>query len=294
MYRRAIDLNPRDYRPWHGLGKVYELLDSHTFATHYYLKAAGIAPFTGTIWQSLAMTYGKLDRHREAVSAYRRYLSCEQDLNAQLATMKDILLHLQALKDSRLGSNQHGGQGSEYVDVGPDAAATDGARKGAAKEEEDEADILAWHQRAVQLLFHESRRSPPQDDGGLGDEGLSALEAQGQADVGNLDVQMWGESILLAAKVEAGLHADFNPLPQAPRDESDSSYPPQEIQVQVQPTGNIALSLRYLDWLLSAADRSPEVGADWPMWRSQAAALRDLLAPFARRSRGDGGHERVG
>lgn len=280
MYRRAIDLNPRDYRPWHGLGKVYELLDSHTFATHYYLKAAGIAPFTGSIWQSLAMTYGKLDRHREAVSAYRRYLSCEQDVDAQLATMKDILLHLQALRDSRLGSEHE----EEHLDAGPAALAALAPGRASRGAAEDEADILGWHQHAVRLLFHEYQRSSHPDGDGLEEEGLSALGAQGQADVGNLDVQRWGESILLTAKVEAGLDPSFDPPTQAPPDESDASCPPREVRVQAHPTENIALSLRYLEWLLSAADRCPEVGVDWPAWRSQAAALRDLLMPFARRS----------
>ncbi|PWN21088.1 TPR-like protein [Microstroma glucosiphilum] len=282
MYRRAIDLNPRDYRPWHGLGKVYELLDSHTFATHYYLKAAGIAPFTGTIWQSLAMTYGKLNRHREAVSAYRRYLSCEQDLGAQLATMKDILLHLQALKDSRIGSCHTAEQEAEDIDAGLTADSDCASRRAAG----DEPDILAWHQRAVRLLFHEHQRSLAQDDNGLEEERLDASASQGQADVGNLDVQTWGESILLTAKVEAGLDAHFDPVPQPPTDESDSSYPPRRMQVQAQPTGNVDLSLRYLEWLLSAADRSPEVGNDWPAWRRQAAVLRDRLMPLARA--GDG------
>lgn len=287
MYRRAIDLNPRDYRPWHGLGKVYELLDSHTFATHYYLKAAGIAPFTGTIWQSLAMTYGKLKRHREAISAYRRYLSCEQDLGAQLATMKDILLHLQALQDSRLSTSHMGEQGEEDADVGapPPALAAPASGRASGRAAEDEADVLAWHQRAVQLLFHEYERSLHQVGDGLQEEGrLSATEAQVQADVGNLDVQTWGESVLLTAKVEAGLSATFDPLPQPSTDDGDSSYPPRESQVKAHPTRNVVLSLRYLDWLLSAADRSPEVGSDWPAWRSQAAALRELLMPYARTS----------
>ncbi|PWN26900.1 TPR-like protein [Jaminaea rosea] len=93
MYRRAISVNPRDYRPWHGLGKVYELLEGWSFAVHYYLKAAAIAPYTGIVWQSLAAVYGRMGRRSDAVGAHARHLSCvhEGDAEAQLDCIAAIL-----------------------------------------------------------------------------------------------------------------------------------------------------------------------------------------------------------
>ena len=35
-YRRAVDLNPRDYRAWYGLGQTYEILQMFFYALHYY------------------------------------------------------------------------------------------------------------------------------------------------------------------------------------------------------------------------------------------------------------------
>lgn len=35
-YRHAVDLNPRDYRAWYGLGQTYELLNMPYYALHYH------------------------------------------------------------------------------------------------------------------------------------------------------------------------------------------------------------------------------------------------------------------
>jgi len=37
-YRRAVDVNRKDYRAWYGLGQAYELLNMHQYALHYYRK----------------------------------------------------------------------------------------------------------------------------------------------------------------------------------------------------------------------------------------------------------------
>ena len=36
VYRRAVDLNPRDYRAWYGLGQTYELLHMPYHALYYF------------------------------------------------------------------------------------------------------------------------------------------------------------------------------------------------------------------------------------------------------------------
>lgn len=122
MYRRAIAINPRDYRPWHGLGKVYELLEGWSFAVHYYLRAASVAPYTGTVWSSLAHAYGKLGQKRDAVGAYARHLSCAHpdDGEAQLESIAAILGLL------------------------------DGGEEG---DEEQQEQAVHWHRRAVALLL---------------------------------------------------------------------------------------------------------------------------------------------
>ena len=37
-YRRAVDLSPRDYRAWYGLGQTYELLRMPYYALYYFRR----------------------------------------------------------------------------------------------------------------------------------------------------------------------------------------------------------------------------------------------------------------
>lgn len=40
-YRRAVDVNPRDYRAWYGLGQTYELVNMPYYALYYFRRCAG-------------------------------------------------------------------------------------------------------------------------------------------------------------------------------------------------------------------------------------------------------------
>lgn len=37
-----IDINPKDYRAWYGLGQAYEILEMHLYATYYYRRATAL------------------------------------------------------------------------------------------------------------------------------------------------------------------------------------------------------------------------------------------------------------
>lgn len=39
-----MDLNPKDYRAWYGLGQTYELLHMPVYALHYYQRATQVCP----------------------------------------------------------------------------------------------------------------------------------------------------------------------------------------------------------------------------------------------------------
>jgi len=40
-YRRAVDVNPRDYRAWYGLGQTYELVNMPYYALYYFRRYSG-------------------------------------------------------------------------------------------------------------------------------------------------------------------------------------------------------------------------------------------------------------
>lgn len=37
-YRHAVDVSPRDYRAWYGLGQTYELVNMPYYALHYFRR----------------------------------------------------------------------------------------------------------------------------------------------------------------------------------------------------------------------------------------------------------------
>lgn len=37
-YRHAVDVNPRDYRAWYGLGQTYELVNMPYYALYYFRR----------------------------------------------------------------------------------------------------------------------------------------------------------------------------------------------------------------------------------------------------------------
>lgn len=73
-YRRAVDINPRDYRAWYGLGQTYEVLEMHQYALWYFQRAAALRPYDKQMWQALGACYEKIDRPVPAIKAYKRAL----------------------------------------------------------------------------------------------------------------------------------------------------------------------------------------------------------------------------
>ena len=71
-YRRAVDVNGRDYRAWYGLGQVYEILNMLLYALYYYRKAAALRPYDARMWCAVGSCYLSLDRKQEAIKSYER------------------------------------------------------------------------------------------------------------------------------------------------------------------------------------------------------------------------------
>lgn len=73
-YRRAVDINRRDYRAWYGLGQTYERLEMFQYALWYYKKAAGLRPWDGKMWMAVGTCLQKLGRERDGIKALKRAL----------------------------------------------------------------------------------------------------------------------------------------------------------------------------------------------------------------------------
>ena len=71
-YRHAVDMNPRDFRAWYGLGQTYEILKMPLYSLYYYQKAAQLRPQDARMWCAVANCYECLGQSHDAVRCYRR------------------------------------------------------------------------------------------------------------------------------------------------------------------------------------------------------------------------------
>ncbi|KAI5289874.1 Anaphase-promoting complex subunit 23 [Ascosphaera aggregata] len=71
-YRRAVDVNQKDYRAWYGLGQAYEVLDMVFYALFYYERAAALRPYDPKMWQAVGSCYAKMDRLEQGIHALKR------------------------------------------------------------------------------------------------------------------------------------------------------------------------------------------------------------------------------
>ena len=73
-YRRAVDVNRKDYRAWYGLGLSYEVLEMHYYALFYFQRAASLRPYDAQMWQAMGSCFDHMNRPQEAIKAYKRAL----------------------------------------------------------------------------------------------------------------------------------------------------------------------------------------------------------------------------
>jgi anaphase-promoting complex subunit 8 len=73
-YRRAVDVNRKDYRAWHGLGLTYEMLEMHSYALFYHQRAAALRPFDAKTWQAVGACFARIGKTENAIRAYKRAL----------------------------------------------------------------------------------------------------------------------------------------------------------------------------------------------------------------------------
>ena len=74
-YRRAVEVNRKDYRAWYGLGQTYEVLEMHLYALFYYQRAASLRPYDPKMWFAVGSCFDKVGRPIQSIKAYKRALS---------------------------------------------------------------------------------------------------------------------------------------------------------------------------------------------------------------------------
>lgn len=109
-YRRAVELNPRDYRAWYGLGQTYELLRMPFYALYYFRRATQLRPHDARMWCAMGQCYENdqlqsVDKDKMEVAAIRCYRRAVQNKDREgIALHKLVRPHsLRGLTDSFTG-----------------------------------------------------------------------------------------------------------------------------------------------------------------------------------------------
>lgn len=86
-YREAAALNPRDERPYVGLGNVYSSLKRYDIAARMYARAAGIKPKSAEAHYGLGATHHAQGKRDEALHELRVLRSLKKKLADKLEAL---------------------------------------------------------------------------------------------------------------------------------------------------------------------------------------------------------------
>uniref|UniRef100_A0A0E0HUK3 Cdc23 domain-containing protein n=1 Tax=Oryza nivara TaxID=4536 RepID=A0A0E0HUK3_ORYNI len=97
---RAVDINPRDYRAWYGLGQIYEMMGMPFYAVYYFRKSSYLQPNDAQLWNAMAQCYesDQLQMIEEAIKCYER--------SANNNDTEGIALHQLAKLHGMLGQSE--------------------------------------------------------------------------------------------------------------------------------------------------------------------------------------------
>lgn len=90
-YRKAVEVNKRDYRAWYGLGQAYEIIKMHYYSLYYFKIAHQLRPYDSRMLVALGETYEKLEKCENAVKCY--WKACDVGDIEGIAMYKLASLH---------------------------------------------------------------------------------------------------------------------------------------------------------------------------------------------------------
>eukprot|EP01088_Endostelium_zonatum_P001540 TRINITY_DN1183_c4_g1_i1.p1 TRINITY_DN1183_c4_g1~~TRINITY_DN1183_c4_g1_i1.p1 ORF type:complete len:222 (-),score=96.94 TRINITY_DN1183_c4_g1_i1:29-694(-) len=72
VYRKAVEVNNKDYRAWYALGQTFEILKMSGKAVYYYQNAARWRKEDSRMWSALGECYGTIPgREMDAIKAWK-------------------------------------------------------------------------------------------------------------------------------------------------------------------------------------------------------------------------------
>jgi anaphase-promoting complex subunit 8 len=67
-----VEIDPKDFRAWYGLGQTWELQNMNHHALYYFSRAVLSRPKDARMWNAMGSCYEKIGKATEAQKCYER------------------------------------------------------------------------------------------------------------------------------------------------------------------------------------------------------------------------------
>ena len=93
-----MELSPRDYRAWYGLGQTYELLRMPFYALYYFRRATQLRPHDPRMWCAMGQCYENdqlqsVDNDKMELAAIRCYRRAVQNGDTEGIALHKLVSH---------------------------------------------------------------------------------------------------------------------------------------------------------------------------------------------------------
>jgi len=114
-YRRAVSLNPSDYRAWYGLGQTYELVNMPYYALHNFAIACRLRPDDSRMWNAMGHCYSSpaVNKLESAIRCYERALPFDKER----VSLRQLAQHHSLLAQEHKEDQQYEEEAKHYQDA---------------------------------------------------------------------------------------------------------------------------------------------------------------------------------
>lgn len=101
-FRKAVEINPKDYNCWNKLGAILAHSKLHIEAINAYRKALEFKPDYLRCWANLGIAYFNMDNNQEAINCYLTALKLDRDNPNVWSYLNSVFMHTNNIEDSKL------------------------------------------------------------------------------------------------------------------------------------------------------------------------------------------------
>jgi len=106
-FRKAVQINPKDYNSWNKLGAILAHSKMDAEAINTYKKALEINPNYARCWTNLGIAYLNLDNYNESRAAFLRALKVYRDIPNAWSYLNSIAIYSKDVSDYELIANRN-------------------------------------------------------------------------------------------------------------------------------------------------------------------------------------------